>query len=89
MNLKKAKTLHLINELKARGFFTGLLFDSYDIDRQIDDINHCEDEPVSLTDEQKIMVYDALWFTDTLDGCTDMINETIRNVIIDISKQSK
>ena len=89
MNLKNAKTLELVNELKTRGYFTGLLFDTNDIDRQIDDINYCEDEPLSLTEEQKAKVYDSLWFSDTIQGCTEMMNETIRNIILDISKQSK
>ena len=84
--IKELSDDSLINELRSRGYQTGLLFDLTDVDRQIskmnEDIDDEDDElPIVLEDFEKENILDAVF--DDVDYYIERINSDIQDKIND------
>lgn len=84
--IKELSDDSLINELKSRGYQTGLLFNLTDVDRQIEimngDIDEDDDDaksPIILDDyDKENILYEVF---DNVDYCIERINSDIQNKI--------
>ena len=84
--IKELSDDSLINELRSRGYQTGLLFNLTDVDRQIskmnEDIDDEDDElPIVLEDFEKENILDAVF--DDVDYYIERINSDIQDKIND------
>lgn len=81
--IKELSDDSLINELRSRGYQTGLLFNLTDIDMQIskmnEDIDTDEESPIILDDLEKENILDEVF--DNVDNYIEGINFDIQNKI--------
>ena len=81
--IKELSDDSLINELRSRGYQTGLLFNLTDIDMQIskmnEDIDTDEEAPIILDDLEKENILDEVF--DNVDNYIEGINFDIQNKI--------
>ena len=81
--IKELSDDSLINELRSRGYQTGLLFNLTDIDMQIskmnEDIDTDEESPIILDDLEKENILDEVF--DNVDNYIEGINFEIQNKI--------
>ena len=81
--IKELSDDSLINELRSRGYQTGLLFNLTDIDMQIskmnEDIDTDEESPIILEDLEKENILDEVF--DNVDNYIEGINFDIQNKI--------
>ena len=83
--IKELSDDSLINELKSRGYQTGLLFNLTDVDRQIEIMNGDTDEdddvksPIILEDYEKENILDAVF--ENVDYYIERINSDIQDKI--------
>ena len=89
--IKELSDDSLINELKSRGYQTGLLFNLTDVDRQIEimngDIDEDDDDaksPVILEDYEKENILDAVF--ENVDYYISRINSDIQDKINEQNK---
>ena len=89
--IKELSDDSLINELKSRGYQTGLLFNLTDVDRQIEimngDIDEDDDDaksPVILEDYEKENILDAVF--ENVDYYIERINSDIQDKINEQNK---
>ena len=56
VNLKDVQTYDLVQELKSRGYYTELIYSTYDVDMQLDNINSDreEEDHIKLEDSDKV-----------------------------------
>ena len=83
--IKELSDDSLINELKSRGYQTGLLFNLTDVDRQIEIMNEAIDDddnnesPIILEDfEKENILYEVF---DNVDNYIERINSDIQDKI--------
>ena len=82
--IKELSDDSLINELRSRGYQTGLLFNLTDVDRQIEIMNEAIDDddnesPIILEDyEKENILYEVF---DNVDYCIERINSDIQDKI--------
>ena len=87
--IKELSDDSLINELKSRGYQTGLLFNLTDVDRQIEIMNEAIDDddnesPIILEDyEKENILYEVF---DNVDNYIEGINFDIQNKINEQNK---
>lgn len=83
--IKELSDDSLINELRSRGYQTGLLFNLTDVDRQIEIMNGDIDEdddvksPIILEDYEKENILDAVF--ENVDYYIERINSDIQDKI--------
>lgn len=81
--IKELSDDSLINELRSRGYQTGLLFNLTDVDMQIskmnEDIDTDEEAPIILDDLEKENILDEVF--DNVDNYIEGINFDIQNKI--------
>ena len=86
--IKELSDDSLINELRSRGYQTGLLFNLTDIDMQIskmnEDIDTDEESPIILDDLEKENILDEVF--DNVDNYIEGINFDIQNKINEQNK---
>ena len=81
--IKELSDDSLINELRSRGYQTGLLFNLTDVDMQIskmnEDIDTDEEAPIILDDLEKENILDEVF--DNVDYYIERINSDIQDKI--------
>ena len=77
--IKELSDDSLIDELKSRGYQTGLLFNLTDVDRQISNMDEDSELPIILDDLEKENILDEVF--DNVDYYIERINSDIQDKI--------
>jgi len=84
LDLSNIESWDLIAELKSRGFYTNLIYGTYDVDSQVENINSNRDEEdnnfIVLTEDDKKEILANCFNTDWY---CDLMNERLEEYILD------